>query len=49
MGGSSQRKMGETEVINEGFLKGLNLNKGGSGLGQSQAGCQCGNSVGGTR
>lgn len=37
------------EEINEGFLQGLCLNKGGSGLGQPQAGCQCGNSVGGTR
>lgn len=37
------------EEINEGFLQGLCLNKGGSGLGQPQAGCQFRNSVGGTR
>lgn len=32
--------------INEEFLQGLRLNRGGSGLGQPQAGCQCVNWVG---
>lgn len=31
------------EEVNEGFLQGLHLNKGRSGLGQPQSGCQWGN------